>query len=154
MSTTTFKGDIAELMAAAELAKRGYIVSRPLTNGAPYDLLVDTDEGIKRIQVKKANPFENGSLRVVLCSNKWHRGRTRISYHGRVDYLIAVDTDSGKYYIFGGDDLKSDELRIRLTPTMNNQKAGIRHACDYEIDRMLPHRVVVGAGFEPATPSV
>ena len=154
MSSTTFKGDIAELMTAAELAKRGYIVSRPLTNGAPYDLLVDTDDGIKRIQVKKANPFQNGSLRIVLCSNKWHRGRTRVSYHGRVDYLIAVDTDRCKYYIFGGDDLKSDELRIRLRPTMNNQKTRVRLASDYEIDRMLPMKMVGGTGLEPVTPAM
>jgi hypothetical protein len=30
MSSATFRCDVAELMAAAELVRRGYIVSRPL----------------------------------------------------------------------------------------------------------------------------
>ena len=41
-----------------------------------------------------------------------------MSYYGRVDYLIAVDTEKSVFYIFGGDDLKSDEIRIRLEPTL------------------------------------
>ncbi len=143
------------MMTAAELARRGYIVSRPLTNGAPYDLLVENEKGIQRIQVKKASPLGTGVLRIVLCSSKWHRGRSRVSYYGRVDYLIAVDTEKSVFYIFGGDDLKSDEIRIRLEPTLNNQKNGVRLAEDYLIDRMLPDRtkaLVVGdEGFEPPT---
>ena len=49
MSDTTFRGDVAELMTAAELVRRGYIVSRPLTNGAAYDLLVDLGENIVKV---------------------------------------------------------------------------------------------------------
>lgn len=78
-----------------------------------------------------------------------------MSYYGRVDYLIAVDTQRGKFYIFGGDDLKSDELRIRFEPTLNNQKSGVRLAKDYAIDRMLPDitklTMVGSVGFEPTT---
>lgn len=155
MANTTQLGDIAELMTAAELARRGYVVSRPLTNGAPYDLLVDTADGIKRVQIKKASPIGIGVFRIALCSNKWHRGRTRVSYFGKVDFLVAVDIERSIFYIFGGDDLNSDELRIRIEPTLNNQKSGVRLASDYLIDRMLPHLVESGMvgdeGFEPPT---
>ena len=69
MSDTTFRGDVAELMTAAELVRRGYIVSRPLTNGAAYDLLVDLGENIVKIQVKRASRTKTGAVRIVLSSS-------------------------------------------------------------------------------------
>ena len=94
MSDTTFRGDVAELMTAAELVRRGYIVSRPLTNGAAYDLLVDLGENIVKIQVKRASRTKTGAVRIVLSSSKYHRGRSSVSYAGRVDYLVGVDCDT------------------------------------------------------------
>lgn len=45
-------GDIAEIVAAAELIKSGYIVSRPLIDNVPYGIIYDTGEQLRRAQVK------------------------------------------------------------------------------------------------------
>jgi len=138
MKNTTQLGDIAELMTAAELARRGYIVSRPLTNGAPYDLLVDTTEGIKRVQIKKASKTASGTWRLMCSTSKSHRGRSPVSYNGRVDCVIAVDCETPTYYLICGDDLKQGVLYVRTQATKNNQQTGVRMAADYNIDRYFP----------------
>jgi len=154
ITSTTFRGDVAELMAAAELVQRGYMVARPLTNGAAYDLLVDLGGVITRIQVKRASRHSNGTLRVNLTSSKYHRGRTRSSYAGKVDCVLAVDCAGSGYFVVSGADLERVEIALRDKPTKNKQSAGTNNAADYLIDRLFPRRVVGGTGFEPVTPSV
>lgn len=138
MKNTTQLGDIAELMTAAELARRGYIVSRPLTNGAPYDLLVDTNSGIKRIQIKKASQTNTGAWRLMCSTSKSHRGRSPVSYEGRVDCVIAVDCETPAYYLVFGDDLKQQAVYVRTDASKNNQQSGVRMASDYVLDRYFP----------------
>ena len=138
MKNTTQLGDIAELMTAAELARRGYIVSRPLTNGAPYDLLVETSSGIKRVQIKKASKSPSGAWRLMCSTSKSHRGRSPVSYDGKVDCVIAVDCETPTYYLMCGDDLKQQVFYVRTDAAKNNQKIGVRMASDFNIDRYFP----------------
>lgn len=140
MSNTTFNGDIAELMAASELVQRGYVVSRPLTNGAPYDLLVDMGDGIKRIQIKKAGRTTTGAMRFMLSASKSHRGRKSVSYFGLVDFVIAVDCERKAFYVICGDDLLRPEISVRIDAPKNNQQTGVRLAASYAIDKYFPVR--------------
>ncbi|MDR3421981.1 MAG: group I intron-associated PD-(D/E)XK endonuclease [Xanthobacteraceae bacterium] len=139
MTSTTFRGDVAEMMAAAELVRRGYIVSRPLTNGAPYDLLVDDGRAVFKVQVKRTClDRENDSVRIQLSSSKYHRGRAGVSYAGRVDMILAVDCEASAFYVVAGADLERWEIRIRTAPALNNQTKGTRSPADYAIDRAFP----------------
>jgi hypothetical protein len=52
MRTTQRKGDTAVAQAIATFTRKGYDVLIPLTESAPYDLVVDTGEGLKRVQVR------------------------------------------------------------------------------------------------------
>jgi len=52
MRETQRKGDIAVSQAIASFTKYGYDVALPLTESAAYDLIVDTDKGLKRVQVR------------------------------------------------------------------------------------------------------
>lgn len=155
INDTTFKGDVAEILAAAELVARGYIVSRPLTNGASYDLLVDVNGKILRLQVKRISRHANGTMRVNLSSSKYHRGRTRVLYDGRVDYVIGVDCLERRFYAIGGEHLKRVEIAIRDAPTKNGQVQGTRSASDFDLNLVFPSRTMVGAtGIEPVTYAV
>lgn len=49
---TQRKGDIAVAKAIANFTEREYDVSVPLTESAPYDLIVDFDGTLQRVQVK------------------------------------------------------------------------------------------------------
>ena len=52
MRVTQRKGDLATTQAINTFTRVGYDVSLPITESAPYDLIVDTDDGLKRVQVK------------------------------------------------------------------------------------------------------
>jgi hypothetical protein len=52
MRATQRKGDIATTQAIATFTRLGYDVSVPITESAKYDLIADTPDGLRRIQVK------------------------------------------------------------------------------------------------------
>ena len=52
MRTTQKKGDIAVSQAIASFTRLGYDVSIPLTESAPYDLIIDINNRLIRLQVK------------------------------------------------------------------------------------------------------
>lgn len=56
---TILKGDIAVQAVVLDLTRKGYYVSKPLSEGAPYDLICDTGVKLLKIQVKYR---ENGML--------------------------------------------------------------------------------------------
>ena len=138
MAMTTHSGDLAELLAAAEFVRRGYTVSRPLTNGAPYDLLVDLGPSIKRVQVKKSGITVTGAIRIVLSASKSHRGRAKVSYFGRVDCVVAVDCHTSEFFLVHGNDLQSNEIHVRRSLGKNNQALGVRLVDNYSLDAMFP----------------
>jgi hypothetical protein len=52
MRITQRKGDLATAKAIATFTQMGYDVLIPITESAPYDIVIDTSEGLKRVQVK------------------------------------------------------------------------------------------------------
>jgi hypothetical protein len=52
MRTTQKKGDYAVAKAIATFTKAGFDVSLPITESAAYDIVVDINNSLKRIQVR------------------------------------------------------------------------------------------------------
>jgi hypothetical protein len=60
MRVTQRKGDIATSQAIATFTRLGYDVSIPITESAKYDLIVDTPDGLRRVQVKYSSDRKVG----------------------------------------------------------------------------------------------
>lgn len=58
MKITQRKGDIAVAQAITSFTKLGFDVLIPLTESAAYDLVVDTNKGLKRVQVRYTSTKE------------------------------------------------------------------------------------------------
>ena len=52
MRATQRKGDVAVAQAIATFTKLGHDVALPITESAAYDLILDCEEGLKRVQVR------------------------------------------------------------------------------------------------------
>lgn len=52
MRVTQRKGDIAVAQAIATFTRLGLDVALPITESAAYDLILDGEEGLKRVQVR------------------------------------------------------------------------------------------------------
>lgn len=97
MRTTQKKGDIAVAQAIATFTKLGYDIAIPLTESAAYDLVVDTDLGLKRVQVKySTNGGEVGLRRIHSNSNGYVVKRI---VKNTFDWLYVVSGLGDEYLI-------------------------------------------------------
>ena len=129
------KGDLAELMVAADLLERGFRIAFPYGEDSDYDLIVDCDGRLERVQVKyvhsnpdvvevrcKSNSLTNGKVRAV----KRYTAKTidwLAVYHRRSDhcyYVPAAELNEGRAI-----------LHLRLGAARNGQRRRIRFASDY-----------------------
>ena len=90
---TKLKGDIAVAAVIFDLTKKGYIISEPMSENAPYDLICDTGDKLLRIQVKcrkdgKIPHSTNWSDKKGNHSNKIDTTR--------IDYFALVNEDYTK----------------------------------------------------------
>ena len=113
-------GDYAELKVAAYFASKGHFVSRPLTDNAPYDLIVDIDGKLLKVQVK-SRKSRNGVLKIELVSmnNRYSRKYNKNDF----DILVCHCIDNDEIIFLNWDILVEVEnnLTIRLNNSKNNQ---------------------------------
>ena len=109
MRTTQRKGDIAVSRAIARFTTMGYDVALPLTESAAYDLIVDTREGLKRIQVRYCSVREVALRRIHSNSKGYVVKKTRANAY---DWLYVFKNTGEEYLI-----KKCLENRNSIVPT-------------------------------------
>lgn len=135
VATLKQKGDLAELLVAADLRRRGFKVAFPYGEDWDYDLIVERRGCLERVQVKYA---ESDGARLLV------RGRSHSLTNGKVravkrytaetiDWLAVYDATSGRCYYVPAIELGHGmyTLTLRLSPARNNQRLKIRLATNY-----------------------
>jgi hypothetical protein len=149
------KGDLAELKVAADLASRGCSISLPFGEDCDYDLIADFDSVLHRIQVKYTE--SDGQTVLMRCrSHSLTKGKVRHTKYytaETVDWIAVYDRTSDRCYYCPSRELGGgrSELTLRLTPTRNGQRIGIRDADDYVHPDFSTDPRMEPAGLEPAT---
>jgi len=122
-------------MVAADLLRRGYKIAIPYGEDWDYDLILCRDGRLERVQVKYAR--SDGIVIVVRCySHSLTNGRvraTKLYTEETIDWIAVWDATSECCYYLPASQLGDGRavLHLRLQPTLNNQKAGIRPSSDY-----------------------
>jgi Holliday junction resolvase-like predicted endonuclease len=162
MASLKMKGDLAELMVATDLLRRGYKVAFPYGEDWDYDLIAADGSQFHHVQVKHATS-DGDVIRVECRSNSLTRGKVkRIKRYTAkmMDWLAVYDRTSSCCYYIPATELGNgrDAVLLRLQPTKNGQRTGIHFAEDYldppETPLSLDLTDMEPAGFEPATSSV
>jgi PD-(D/E)XK endonuclease len=118
-------------MILAVLVRQGFQVLVPFGEGQPYDLAIHLGgSAFLRIQCKTAWPV--GGCMVFNCRTTDH-GRGPQSYFGQADIFGVYFPRDRAVYLVPIDAVAESEGRLRLEPTRNNQRRGIRFAADFEI---------------------
>jgi len=86
---TKLKADIAESAVMTALLKKGFRVLKPVGDRLPYDLAIDVNGRLIRIQVKSAW-YYNGSYTVDTRRTKTNRRYMRRAYYGEGDFDFAI----------------------------------------------------------------
>jgi PD-(D/E)XK endonuclease len=148
MGTAT-RGNAAEAMVLSALIQRDFEVLLPFGGGQPYDLVVDLGSCFLRVQCKRAWPNE-GCL-MFNCRSTDH-GKGSQSYRGLADIFGLFFPPTESVYLVPIGAVAEFEGRLRLEPTRNNQRKGVRMAAGYAIDRWTPNalrEVVAGGRIAP-----
>jgi hypothetical protein len=129
---TAARGNAAEGAVLNAFVQRGYGVLVPFGGGQPYDLVVELGSALLRVQCKRAWP-SGGCL--VFNSRGTDHGNGRRSYLGLADIFGVYFPQTDGVYLVPIDEVAASKGWLRVEPTRNNQKRGVRFAADFEIDR-------------------
>ena len=137
MAPLKTKGDLAELIVAADLARRGWRIAIPYGEDWDYDLLAwRPGSKLQRVQVKYTR--SDGAVVFVRCrSQSLTNGRVKSikRYTAEtVDWIAVYDATSDRCYHVPAHELGTegrDHISLRLRPARNNQRLGVRIAEDY-----------------------
>lgn len=147
------KGSIAELAVAADLVRRGYHVAFPFGDVDTYDLLFHREEVanvdrlgwqpsrqkrllFERVQVKYTKS-DGKVIQVKARSHSVTAGQvssTRTYGPNEAEWVAVYDATTATCYYIHTLDLSaypSGTIHLRLAPSENNQKQGVRWASDY-----------------------
>lgn len=135
MENPNHKGNVAELAIAAEAARLGLSVMKPLTEHERYDLVLGIGGRLFRVQCKWAS--RRGEVIQIRLRSSYHsptRGYVVKTYASDEVDLVAVHCgDLGRSYllpvkVFAG----KNAVYLRLGPARNDQRAALNFASDYE----------------------
>jgi hypothetical protein len=96
MRVTQRKGDIAVAQAIATFTRLGFDVALPLTESAPYDILVDDGRRIWRVQVRFTSRREVDLRRIHSNSQGYVIKKVKTKTY---DWLYILKTDGNEYLI-------------------------------------------------------
>ena len=129
------KGDLAELMVAADLRRRGHKIAIPYGEDWDYDLIVCRGGVLERVQVKHTR--SDGRVIVVKCfSHSLTNGRIRDTKRytaATVDWVAVYDATTECCYYVPARELGAGRstISLRLEPAFSGRRLGIHWAADY-----------------------
>lgn len=136
--STQFKGDITELQVSAYFLKLGYIVSKPLTQDSKYDLIVDKDHKLLRIQVKtsRLNNKTSGKSIKFNCrstTNNIRECKQRYYSIDEVDYFATYW--EGNVYLVPVNECSAEKILWLDIPPQSKSC----YAKDYLAEEVIKH---------------
>jgi hypothetical protein len=99
---TKKQGDIGLGSAVQFFTSQGLTVSIPLTDSQEYDLIVDSLDGLDRVQVKHTKYKRNGKYQISLTvkgGNKSSKGFIKKLDSSKVDSIFIVTSDNKRYWL-------------------------------------------------------
>lgn len=121
--TNKEKGNTGLGIAIAYYTANGYIVSIPLNDTQDYDLIVEKDNILKRVQVKATSCKKNENYQVALKSCGGTKGKT---------YKTLIDTNIEDLFIL------TEDLSIYIIPKKEISNKSTLSICDkYERYRII-----------------
>jgi len=127
---TKLKGDIGLVSVVKDLVKRGFYISLPISENAPFDLIASDQNANYRVQVK-ARSIRNGSLEVQFRTSWTDKSGTHYSGYSNDDFeVLAVYAIEEDVCLYLPND-RSKSVTIRFETAKNNQKSGVNRWLDF-----------------------
>ncbi len=129
-------GDRTTLALMLALVDAGYDVSVPFGENSRYDLIVDREDNLSRVQCKTGR-LRDGTIRFATASTYGHLRsprEVRRSYTGEIDEFGVYCPETGGVYLVPIADVPTRACAyLRVDPPRNAQRLRIRFATDFQI---------------------
>jgi hypothetical protein len=125
---TKDKGDLGVLKAQADMASQGWMILHPMTEHAPFDIVIYKPGTFRRVQVRYRSLTDNGCLEVSLRTawNDRHGTHMAVINRDEVDIVCVYCPETDQCYYFNMNLTNTTQLNLRVRPTDNRQ---FRSAC-------------------------
>jgi hypothetical protein len=137
--TPSQKGAAAEAAITAMTIELGLVVLRPFPEGRRYDLMIDLEPELLRVQCKMARRV-SGALLVALQTNRCTpNGYVSTAYTAaEIDVIAAYSPELHRGFLIPIEEAAGRRaIHLRLDPTKNNQAQRIKWARDYEFESSI-----------------
>ena len=125
MDEKRWKGSLVELAVAKALLKKGYPVSFPFGEIQRYDLIVEIDSVLRKVECKNGR-YKDGGVQFN-CSG------TKGPYTDDADFFGVYCIELDKTYLVPVDRVGINSCNLRIEATKNKQDYLYMQAEDYEI---------------------
>ena len=137
--TPSQKGAAAEAAITSAVIQLGLTVLRPLCEGRRYDLIVDLEPRLLRVQCKLVR--RRGGVLMVRLETSRHtpRGYVFTSYSAtEIDAVVAYSPELNRSFLLPIAEVAGRRgVHLRLEPARNRQSKGVRWAEDYSLERTI-----------------
>ena len=125
MNDTKLTGDISETIVQLELLKRGFNVLKPIGDRLPYDLAIDLDGKIIRLQIRTAYKSKNnnsyiGNIRIAKTNRKKY-GYVLPDF-SKIEYFVFVIQELNEIFVIPTDIIKYKKSSIYISSTNKHKK--------------------------------
>ena len=127
---TKYVGDLSELAAIKAFIENGYRVAIPFGENNRYDLIVERDNTLSRVQVKTGR-LRRGAILFNCYSSHSHRGGGARTYAGEVEYFAVYCTETDQVYLIPLSDMAMWSGTLRVETPRNGQDKKVRWAARY-----------------------
>ena len=138
MDETLIRGDVNELQCILDFQKRGYYCSIPFSGSCRYDVIVDINSHLFRIQCKSSADHvdEDGTIRMGATRQTTNTQRTIVYTYSEdeIDYFYT-SWEKYSFLIPVNEVCKNKWLRVRY-PKQGLQET-MNIASDYLLDNVL-----------------
>ena len=134
-------GNLTELQCITALYELGCDVSIPFGNSQKYDVVIDYNNKLYRVQIKHANEhWENDELAYFSFKTRWQghntSGYTMTAYTEN-DIEFFATYCQGQLFLIPVNECSGTVKNIRFKPPKNGQVKGINFAKDYLAEDIL-----------------
>ena len=136
--STDQKGAIAESAIVHAAIKLGIGVLKPLTDGHRYDLILDLEPDLVRVQCKWASCHGDVVIVRAYSCRRSRDGLLKRAYSAdEIDAIAAYCLALDRCFYFPMDWMRArTTIQLRLQPARNNQRAMINWADDFAFERL------------------
>src|SRR5215208_6551383 len=152
-------GVIAEAEVIAAATRLGFTVSRPLRDGARYDLIFDDGgQTLCKVQVKTATVSGDVvEIRLRTCRHTPGGYRTSTYDWGEIDIVVAYCAELDICFsLTEAEVVRKTKVHLRLGPPKNNQRRRVHWAAHHQFGAIAQlgerlHGMQEVAGSSPAS---